>query len=597
MSLPLSLRAREGLLYVALATALSTSACLRPKGLRSTPAPRGCASDSDCSAARNEVCRLADGSVMHTAAPAGKATTTGTCVIPATGSTRQIYLEIHPVGNTSTLPVQMPPISLSAGQNQSFAVPLPVNVNGAVVEGGTQRPVAQANVHFRLIPTIPNRPQFFDATTLGDGTFSRPLPKGVSYTVTVDRQAPDSTPAPLEVFPNVHVDANGQLAAFTTTDPADIAFLNGTLLTDGSSGPRFLSGMGVLALAASTDATSSRSVVSETAHTAQDGTFRLALSKRLITTPGTTWPVQLQVAPLSATALMPTFLGLSPVDVLNMLSFSTPLVLPGAPVTVHGTVLAPDGSPVGGAQVSLKTTDSAQTSSGKFSFSTTTTTLADGSFQVPVLPADYTVLAQQPPDVTGMEPVNLGLCGLTPGGQGTTLHADANSPNAVILGCENRQWTAGQVQASNGQTVPDVVVVATRRPTPALSDAVLFQTTTDENGVFWLPLVSGTYDINLQPSAGSKLPFTWAPAAIEAGDDVPAHLPILVLAAPFELFGAMVSDGTDHAPVEALIEAYAAETTTTVLIGRGQSSSDGKYSIILPSASPVTSTAAQPVSR
>ncbi len=588
---------------IAVVLLLAVAGCaglLAGKDAAPRPPPRACATDADCSRARHEVCRVADGS--GTPSPEGSgsplARFTGICVIPALPSTSEVYLEVRPV-SPAVPATQLGPVELASGQNQQLVLPRPATVTASVVDHATQRPVGQAKVRFRLTPLIPDRPLSFDATAEGadgqtPGRLTRLLPAG-SYGVTLVPPAPAGLVIqPPPEHPFVGAVPLSQLApapqTFALSDSSELVTFAGaaSLEHDGQVVPA--AKVEVWAMAADSvpaGETGAKALagtaLAQPVTTDALGRFTLWLPR--LSAGEAAHTVRLQFGPASDGAAFPSFVDptVYTVDASGAQpSKPPPSATVDSPVEVTGHVQLLRHSGLVGlanARVTFHTADDSP-----FSYTTTVVTDENGAYDVQLFPGTYQPLAAMPPPDGQAEGVPIGLCAPA-SDQNFEIDSGSAAKTRDFL-CAPAAPLAGDARYHDVK-VPFVAVEAVRHKDQSLAEGQHLLTTSDAGGVFAMYVPPGDYDLILTPPASTKLPVTidHIGEVPNAADQAPARL-VIELDPPFELFGQLFSGDAAH-PVAASIEAYAVGPDgTSQLVGQGAASADGSYSLILPASGP-----------
>ncbi len=548
-----------------------------------TPSARSCGSDAECDSTRNEVCRAADG----TGTPSGTsaAIPKGICIVPADRSGGQVYLEVRPTSGTDALAIQVGPVQLSNGQNQTITIPTPVTAQGLVSYHGLSRAVGGAKILFVSDPLIPGHSQTLSTTSVNDlpaqmGEFSRRVPQG-AYFVTVVPPAQGGTTPPPEMPLGT-----GSVRITSQTDAIQLAVSNANELLRVTGTVRLLHGLtpapapGIEVAATryrgNTMAPTRALLLAQPQTTDANGSFTLLFPGPL--SPGFADKVSFQFAPDGYSGPLPTFSWNEPIDVVQAAAaLNGAFPLPVAdPVTVTGNVVDSSGSPLAGARVALRT--KSDTEKASMSYLATATTLDDGTFSLQAFPGTYSAVAVPASLVASSSGASVGLC--RPRTRPFVVGDHATSTSLV---CEPGLVQFGQVLDASFAPAANVAVTAVRRPDDDMPDPIRFTTTTGSDGSFAVALASGTYDVAFEPAASMKLPFK-AVRGIQV--DAAHERPLLVvqLDATFELFGELLQD-IDQTPVAANIDVYTVASGQATLVGHGVSGPDGKYSLVLPASS------------
>ncbi len=578
-------------------------------------APRACATDQDCSKARNEVCRAANGSGAPGSGGA-MSSKDGICVIPAPSvPTSEIYLEVRPLSE-AVPPTQFGPVDLANGQNQQLVLPAPGQVSGTVVLHSNRAPVVQAKLHFQFAPLIPDRPLSFDATSGGDqgdqpGAFSLLLPQGnfrLTVVPPISTTLDPLTDQPLVPPPEHPFTGAVSLStlaavpqAIEVSGPNELVNFAGTAqVARGGSPVPVPAGVDVWAVDADSipaSATGAQALqgtlLAQPVTTDQSGSFSLWLPR--LPDGQSAYHVRLQLGPSSNGAQFPSFVDPT---VYTVDGTSKPQAAARAPieidrrVDVSGQVLAasPDGVPIGvaDAQVTFHTDDE----TSPFSYSTTVLTDATGAYQAKLFPGAYLPLAVLPPSEPTYHHVPWGLCPpvsrsdfVVQAGESATQDFECDYPRDLAVDL------AGE-SLSGGAPVPFVAVEAVRRADDQVDQDLHLRAVSDETGVFSLYVPAGEYTLILTPPSNAKLPVTTEsvgalspPLDPTDPNEQPPRL-MIELDQPFDLFGQLFSANASH-PLAASIEAYVVNADkTSQLVGQGASSSDGSYSLIVPATGP-----------
>lgn len=573
--------------------------------MASKGAARACARDSDCSTARDEICRVTDGSGTPAPATDGGSlmTNAGVCVIPSGASVGEVFLEIRPLA--ANLPVtQLGPIRLADGQNQQLLVPATVSVDGLVVYHATvpPQPVKRARLKFRQQSLIGDRPLVFEATSQADdgdapGRFTRQVPAGRYDLVVFPPQLPNidiKAPAERPFVDGFDVSTlAGRVNVLEVSNPNELVTFSGkaTLQRDGRVVPA--ANLQVWAMGEAPARGSSPTgplaqvgrPVAQPVTTDEDGRFTLWLPRT--GDAGTAHKVRLQFGPGPDGAPFPTFLDptVYEVDASGVKPAQAPTSAAiGTPIEVHGRVQYQDHGRTFGlanARVTFRTTDEA-----RFLYSLTVLTDGSGNYTASLFPEAYSALALPPPDAEE----SIGLCPLETGADTRVRPEDARERSFL---CEQRFPLFGAIRdLDDTATVPGVVVEAVRRRDALVPDEIRARTTTDGHGTFALNLMRGLYDLTFTPPPDRKLAIKLVrniqmPASRDSGGGGAGSDSIVIeLDPPFELFGRLFRGDVSH-PLGASIEAYAVGADgTSLLVGQAVSKDDGSYSIVLPASAP-----------
>lgn len=569
---------------VALGVALSAGCALlfSPEPYGDLPPPRACQTDDQCVIARGEVCRRADGSGSPSVTDEGF---TGICVIPSSGSRGKVFLEVRPEAGSSVPTTQVGPIDLSLGQNQEISLPAPVLLEGEVLYQGAleRRPVPRARVRLRSRPLISGRPLTFDTETVADrreteGQFGRLVPQGV-YTVTVQPPDVEGVRVPPErQVEDLVVDASlRERLVLAVSHPSELLEFTARAAILNKEGKVPLAGAEVWAVDSGNPAlkrsdgsdplpTPTVRLLTQPSVTAADGAFTLWFPRRPELEPHS---FQLRFGPAPDGPQLPSFRPDQDHQLDKHTRMDEPIVLGRfeAERPVSGVVLDDRLQPVSGARVTFRTV--AET---PFVFSVTAQTDAMGLFDTALPPGRYHAVAQPPAG-------RLAHCPL-----GHEVEVAPDQEINARFYCETRRWLTGRVLDPLGVPVSGVAVDAVRRADETLPDELHEQSRTNADGDFRLFLAPGSYDLLLRPLPDSKLPYKTIRGIVV--DDSVESLLVVELDAPFELFGRLLG-GEQTVPLGATLEAYAVtDEGSTVLVGRGLSTSDGRYSIVLPASAP-----------
>jgi hypothetical protein len=274
--------------------------------------------------------------------------------------------------------------------------------------------------------------------------------------------------------------------------------------------------------------------------------------------------------------------------------------VPHAPLTVAGTVSAPDGTPVEADLVfeatAIDTGRSCPFNTTNFEYvgrasarldggaSTYALTLPQGEYRVSIRPLDPSAdspSAPVPPPPYAVTAIDSFIVG------GKSACVTPASPGALVV--HSTQFVEGSAFVTDGRPLgaATVDVVPVQCSDGSAASACLpreRETTTQDDGTFGLWLDPGTYRARVRPSQGSRLPWVWLPRAVTVGAAAMAPLQFAVPAPVYA--GLTLRDPQGNPIVNAIVRVFElSDPTGWVETGRAITDATGHYDMYLAPAS------------